>query len=171
MVHMHGAYHADQVKLRVAESPLKQDGTSKQSDIDFQDRTDLSCRKITRTWEEGSTATSTLQADKSGWCRAMLPAHPGGRPQPVITQVPNLLLMKRPAIADPKATAKPKAGAQKKPAAAPKAPTPEDSDNSKLFIIIFNFWLPLACLLIEEAPGITNHICRILLLRRVLQMS
>ena len=89
----------------------------------------------------------------------------------MITQVPNLLLMKRPAIADPKAKAKPKAGAQKKPAAAPKAPTPEESDNSKLFIIIFIFWLPLARLLIEEAPGITNHICRILLLRRVLQMS
>ena len=103
----------------------------------------------------------------------MLPAHPGERPQSVITQVPNLLLMKRPAIADPKAKAKakPKAGVQKKPAAAPKAPTPEESDNSKLFIIIFIFCLPLARLLIEEAPGITNHICRILLLRRVLQMS
>ena len=141
MVHMHGAYHADQAKLRVAESPLKQHCTSKQSDIEFTDRPDLSCRKITRTWAEGSTATSTLQTDKSGWCRAMLPAHPGERPQSVITQVPNLLLMKRPAIADPKAKAKakPKAGAQKKPAAAPKAPTPEESDSSKLSSLFLFF--------------------------------
>ena len=168
-MHMHGAYHADKAKLRVAESPLKQHCTSKQSDIEFTDRPDLSCRKITRTWAEGSTATSTLEADKSGWCRAMLPAQPGERPQPVITQIPSLVLRKRPANADPKAKAK--AGVQKKPAAASKAPTPEESDNSKLFIIIFIFCLPLARLLIEEAPGITNHICRILLLRRVLQMS
>ena len=136
---MHGAYHAYQVKLRVPESPLKQDGTSKQSNVDFTDRPDLSCRKITRTWAEGSRATSTLEADKSGWCRAMLPAHPGERPQWVITQIPNLVLMKRPAIADPKAKAKPKAGVQKKPAAAPKAPTPEESDSSKLSSLFLFF--------------------------------
>ena len=136
-MHMHGAYHAYQVKLRVPESPLKQDGTSKQSNVDFTDRPDLSCRKITRTWAEGSTATSTLQTDKSGWCRAMLPAQPGERPQSVITQVPSLVLMKRPANADPKAKAK--AGVQKKPAAAPKAPTPEESDSSKLSSLFLFF--------------------------------